>query len=498
MAESPTTAPIAAQAFGPTVTILFSDIRGFTDFTSQHGDAAAFEILRQHDAVVRSLLDAFGGRVVKTQGDSFMVSFAASRGAILCAVAIQRALAKANTGDGPRIGVGIGITTGEPIQQDGDYFGASVNLAARICAAAGPAQILIAESTRHVAGRIDDAPYLDRGFHELKGFPEPQHLFEVVWDPATAAGFASGAPHPVAVAAAPVEVDRRADAVRWWAEMHRGWAAWKRSGTAFAYALRAAFTRHPHLLSVPVRESAEHDGGGLAADYFPLLAHAEDQAPGFVAGAVEQALGAAGGDDPAAVGARLYEALVTRGRVAETYAAFVKDVITIVSQGPVWVDAAVTETDEATVVTRRPSAVVGDTGEAVQALTEPGDRAAQQRFVVEVRPLTTRFFLVKAGVLRAPRDVRVVLTRGGEPADDAWCLTLRTEQLLQPSARRIPREGTVLVGLGRDIGEAWLAVFNADPERPAAYELAVTLTPSAATRGRSAPARPSPFRAPRR
>ncbi len=497
MAEAPTV-PVAAQAFGPTVTILFSDIRGFTDYTSQHGDAAAFEILRQHDAIVRSLLAAFGGHVVKTQGDSFMVSFPASRGAILCAVAIQRALAKGNKGDGTRIGVGIGITTGEPIQQDGDFFGTSVNLAARICAAAGPGQILIGESTRHVAGRIDDAPYLDRGYHELKGFPETQHLFEVVWDPSTAAGFATGAPQTVVAVSAPVPVDPRAERVRWWAAMQTAWAAWKSSGTAYAYALRAAFSRHPHLLAVPVRESAEHDQGHLAEGYFALLAHVEDQAPGFVAGAVGAALAVGDADDADTLGARLYALLVTRGRLTETYAPFVKDVITIVSQGQVWVDASLTETDDATLVMRRPSGAVGDTTETTQSLTEPSERAAEQRFSVEVLPLTTRFFHIKAGVLRASRDLRIVLTRGGEPSDEAWCLTLRTEQLLQPAARRVSRDGTVLAGLGRDIGEVWLAVFNADAERTVTYELAVMLTPSAAMRGRSAPGRPSPFRAPRR
>ena len=187
-------APEASVPFSGTVSIFFSDIRGFTDYTEEFGDEAASRIVHEQDTIVRSQFEAFGGVVVKTQGDSFMVAFSAARGAILCAIAIQRTVSQVNRNQsGPRMGIGIGINTGEPIrQEDGDYIGGTVNLAARICAAAGPRQILVAESTRYVAGRIESrrsdggaVEYIDRGLHELKGFPEAKRLFEVTWHPAT-------------------------------------------------------------------------------------------------------------------------------------------------------------------------------------------------------------------------------------------------------------------------------------------------------------------------
>src|SRR5438093_9961347 len=93
-----------------TITIFFSDIRGFTDTTEELGDEAASRLVREQDAIVRSHIEAFGGDVVKTQGDSFMVTFKATRGAILCAIAIQRAVAQKNRNlTGPRIAIGIGI-----------------------------------------------------------------------------------------------------------------------------------------------------------------------------------------------------------------------------------------------------------------------------------------------------------------------------------------------------------------------------------------------------
>src|SRR2546422_1199348 len=190
--SSPRTAPGASAQFGGTVTIFFSDIRGFTEHTEEFGDDEASRIVREQGTIVRSRIKAFGGAVVKTQGDGFMVAFPTARGAILCAIVIQRAVAAANRNPaGPGIAIGIGINTGEPIrQEDGDYIGGTVNLAARICAAARPGQILVPGSTRYVACRIElrrsdggAVEYVDRGFHELKGFPEAKRLFEVTWNP---------------------------------------------------------------------------------------------------------------------------------------------------------------------------------------------------------------------------------------------------------------------------------------------------------------------------
>jgi len=155
--SAPHAAPDASVPLGETITIFFSDIRGFTDYTEREGDETARQMLREYNAIVRDRIEAFSGKVVKELGDGFMAAFRASRPAILCAIAIQRTVSQVNRNQsGPRMGIGIGINTGEPIrQEDGDYIGGTVNLAARICAAAGPGQILVAESTRYVAGRIE-------------------------------------------------------------------------------------------------------------------------------------------------------------------------------------------------------------------------------------------------------------------------------------------------------------------------------------------------------
>lgn len=190
--ERPTAEATAADAvrsessvpltFAPTVTLFFSDIRGFTEYTDSHGDAAAFRMLQYHNTMVQEQIALYGGHIVKTLGDSYMVSFNAARNAMACGIGIQKSLAQYNEREaGAKINIGIGINMGEPILDADDFFGGSVNLAARICAAAGPGEILVSEGVRHVVGKMEGTDYIDRGYFELKGFHEPQHLYAVDW-----------------------------------------------------------------------------------------------------------------------------------------------------------------------------------------------------------------------------------------------------------------------------------------------------------------------------
>jgi class 3 adenylate cyclase len=198
-----------APAFGSTVTIFFSDIRGFTEYTDRHGDEAAYRMLRIHNSLVQEQFALYRGHVVKTQGDSFMVSFESARTAVTCAIAIQKSVRDANRDQvGPGIQVGIGINTGEPVREGADFFGGTVNLASRICAVAAPGQILVSETVRAVTGKMEGSAFLDRGGVELKGFREPQQLYEVV-DAADAPPQEPEEPEAPAIAPAPAPVAPR-------------------------------------------------------------------------------------------------------------------------------------------------------------------------------------------------------------------------------------------------------------------------------------------------
>jgi class 3 adenylate cyclase len=159
---------------GALQTILFTDVEGSTALTDRLGDAAAREVLREHERITREQLRAHGGSEVKTMGDGFMASFGSASRALECAVAIQRAF-----GDGD-IRVRCGLNAGEPIAEDDDLFGTAVIVAARIAAQANGGEILVSDVVRQlVAGK--GFLFNDRGEHALKGFEDPVRVFEVSW-----------------------------------------------------------------------------------------------------------------------------------------------------------------------------------------------------------------------------------------------------------------------------------------------------------------------------
>ena len=175
--SSPANTPAAPSAFR---TVLFTDIVGHTEMMQRLGDAKGRDLLREHERITRDLLKQHGGAEVKTMGDGFMASFGSVTSAMECAIALQRAFA-AHTESMPEpLHVRVGLNAGEPLEEDGDLFGATVILASRIAAKAGAGEILIPEPVRHLlSGKT--FVFSDRGEYEMKGFDDAVRLYEVRW-----------------------------------------------------------------------------------------------------------------------------------------------------------------------------------------------------------------------------------------------------------------------------------------------------------------------------
>jgi len=159
-------------------TILFTDIVGHTEMMSRLGDERGRDVLREHERITREALTEHGGDEVKTMGDGFMASFASVTKAVECAIALQWAF-PGRESDEP-LSVRVGINAGEPIEEDGDLFGATVILASRIAAKADGGEILVADTVR---GLCSGKGFLfsDRGEFVAKGFEDAVRLFEVSW-----------------------------------------------------------------------------------------------------------------------------------------------------------------------------------------------------------------------------------------------------------------------------------------------------------------------------
>jgi class 3 adenylate cyclase len=168
------------------VTLVFSDMEGFTEMTERLGDRAAHEVIRRHNAIVRAEVTRHGGAEVELQGDGFLLAFADAGRALACAVAVQRALA-AYSAEHPEqpIRVRIGLHTGEAIQEADHFFGKTVILAARIAAQARGGEILVSSVVRELGAGI---LFGEARTAALKGLTGTYTLHPVMWGDGGAGG----------------------------------------------------------------------------------------------------------------------------------------------------------------------------------------------------------------------------------------------------------------------------------------------------------------------
>jgi len=140
------------------VTFLFSDLKGSTALYNRVGDIRAYQIVREHFSLLRDVVAEFGGAIVKTMGDAVMASFAEPLAALEAAIVISREVPKLPSDDESLI-LRIGIHSGPCIAVESndrlDYFGQTVNVAARVENVAGAGEIVITEPVYNAPGALD-------------------------------------------------------------------------------------------------------------------------------------------------------------------------------------------------------------------------------------------------------------------------------------------------------------------------------------------------------
>ena len=164
------------------LTVMFTDIAGSTAMTQELGDAGAQKAVRVHNRIVRQSLTAFGGKEIKHTGDGIMASFPGATNAVESCIDMQRQVEQHNKSDPSLpLHLKIGINAGEPIAEDDDLFGTTVQVAARITDGAKADQIFVSEIVRGICvGK--DFKFVNRGGYEMKGLDEPITLFQVIWE----------------------------------------------------------------------------------------------------------------------------------------------------------------------------------------------------------------------------------------------------------------------------------------------------------------------------
>jgi class 3 adenylate cyclase/pimeloyl-ACP methyl ester carboxylesterase len=151
-------------------TVLFTDIVGSSERAASLGDRAYRDLLASHHAAVRRELARFRGGEQDTAGDGFLATFDGPARAIACAHAIIAAVEPLG------LEVRAGIHTGECELNDGKPAGLALAVGARICALAGPGEVLVSRTVKDLVAGSGFA-FAPAGEHDLKGIPDRWQLY---------------------------------------------------------------------------------------------------------------------------------------------------------------------------------------------------------------------------------------------------------------------------------------------------------------------------------
>ncbi len=149
---------------------------GFTALTETMGDEEGVAVAEAFFDGARGLLADHRAREVKTIGDALMIEAAAAADAVRLGLSLGRDV-------GARHGfpsVRVGMNTGPALNRQDDWFGAAVNLAARVSGAAAGGEVLLTEATRAAAGELADVDFVDHGRHRFRNVVEPVAVFRAV------------------------------------------------------------------------------------------------------------------------------------------------------------------------------------------------------------------------------------------------------------------------------------------------------------------------------
>jgi adenylate cyclase len=154
-------------------TFLFADLAGYTALTEVHGDEEAVRLIDEYCNGVRRLLAGFEAEEVKSIGDALLVRVPQADQAVRLGLQTTSEIGSQHGFPAVR----VGMHHGPAIERDGDYFGRTVNIAARVSALAGAGEVLVTDEVVHAAGHVQAVRFIERGRHPLKGIEDPIAIF---------------------------------------------------------------------------------------------------------------------------------------------------------------------------------------------------------------------------------------------------------------------------------------------------------------------------------
>ncbi len=163
------------------LTIMFTDLSDFTQKTAEMSREQIQEFLSSHDRVVRPILLARRGKIIKTLGDSFLAVFDSPTDAVLAGIQIQQAVEEYDRLVKPvqKMEIRVSINVGEVTEMDNDIFGDAVNVASRLLSIAEKNCVYFTEAVYLVMNKTE-VPTTEIGYRQFKGVPEKIKVYRVL------------------------------------------------------------------------------------------------------------------------------------------------------------------------------------------------------------------------------------------------------------------------------------------------------------------------------
>jgi class 3 adenylate cyclase len=162
---------------------LFSDMRGFTAFAERYGNTAAAAAVSRFLEIARTAIARHQGAEIKTEGDAIHAVFPSASSAVLCGLDIVESAAELNAQQPDRpLGLGVGVHAGEAVETAEGYIGRAVNIAARLCSAAKPGEVLVSSTVKGITQASITVGFIPRGSRRLKGISDPIVVYAVTRD----------------------------------------------------------------------------------------------------------------------------------------------------------------------------------------------------------------------------------------------------------------------------------------------------------------------------
>lgn len=172
----------AKEAATSTVAIMFTDMVSSVQTTQKLGDEGAMRLVQTHNLIIGSVLKTHRGHQVKHTGDGIMAVFPRVVDGVAAAAEMQHQIDEFNRQSVTHpLSVRIGLSAGEPVRDDNDYFGTVVQLSSRICSVAGAREVAVSDYVAELVA-AESFVFSDVLLVPLKGFPEPVPVRMLLWD----------------------------------------------------------------------------------------------------------------------------------------------------------------------------------------------------------------------------------------------------------------------------------------------------------------------------